>query len=291
MVKEYKRPISIEEALKDLDAFPGSSILAGGTFLLSGYSFGSQILRNPAGFLAAGDSRAAGSPPSAPLCVIDVSRILPDSIERKGTSLRIGALCTFQKIAESRDVPEVFRKAAMSMANRNIRNRATVGGNLGANKSCASLVPLLLALEAEVEFATRYNLKEKSGLASWLADPKGIILAVTATLEPGMCGSSMRSSRTACDLSTSTVALVYKKDEGRMHDLRIALGGFGPCARRFPEIESLFEGKNLPASGDIEKAVLPLLKAISDQRGSAEFKQHRGAVLLADALLQAEACI
>ena len=96
-----------------------------------------------------------------------------------------------------------------------------------------------------------------------------------------------RWNRAACDLSVLGVAVAYGIESGRVDGLRIALGGLGPKARRFPVLEALFEGRPLPAREEIEAAAAPLLKPIDDLRASAAFKRLRGAQLLADALIGA----
>jgi len=263
MVKEFFRPASIDEAL-DLLAAPGALALAGGTYAMA---------------FEARDK---------PERVVDIGKAVPRSIERRGASLVLGAGATFQEIIESRAAPAVIKAAAASMANRNTRNRATVGGNLGANKSCASLVPVLLALGATVEAKSRGKPAAVLPLSDWLAKPDGLVLTVSVPVIAGVRSASLRSSRTACDIATGTAACAYRLEGGKITGLRIAVGGFGPHAAPRPDLAGLFEGEALPAKADIEKAALPLLKARADQRGSAEYKQLRGAALLADALHAAE---
>lgn len=225
--------------------------------------------------------------------IVDLAKVLPRSLERVQTgaqeqSITIGAGITFQELLESEACPAVIKAAVMTMANRNVRNRATVGGNLGANKSCASLVPILLTLGASLELKERGKALATIPLAQWLASPRGIILSVRVPLRQGLKASSLRSSRTACDIATSTVACAYSLDGGVIKDLSLAIGGFGPKAVIRPDIAALFTGKALAKKADIEKAVLPLLKAKSDMRGSAEFKELLGSTLIADALHAAE---
>lgn len=288
MVKEYARPASIEDALEIYKTVPGSVLLAGGTFVLAGYSFGSHIVRDPVSFLPKGDSRAALSPRKLPESVIDISRLLPSRAERKGSTLTIGAGCTFQNLADSSDVPSIFKHAALSMANRNVRNRATVGGNIAANKSCASLVPLFLAFDAEVEFAVRGKKVSRLPLAQWLGRPEGILLSVSVKIADGLFGSGKRHRRTACDIATATAAAVFTRDGNILRNVRIAMGGFGPVSRRYPELEAELEGKIPGTQAEIETLASRFLSAITDQRGSAEYKIKCGSVLLADALLEAE---
>lgn len=271
MVNDYLKPKSVDEALASLAA-PGSVALAGGTWLLVGEEHGTKADLGR---------------------VVDIGELVPAGIERKGSGLRIGAGATFQALADSPALPACVRRAALSMANRNTRNRATLGGNLGADKSCASLVPILLALDATVDYATRGEdgkvATKTAPLAAWLERKEGLALAVAFETPAGLRAATGRASRTACDVATATVGVSYRLEGGVVKGLRVAMGGFGPHARRKPELEALFEGKGLPSKPEIEKLAEGRLHAISDQRGSAEYKRRRGAVILADALAGAEA--
>ncbi|GAB1482445.1 xanthine dehydrogenase FAD-binding subunit XdhB [Treponema sp.] len=269
MVNEYFKASSLEDALGLLEAKPGANLLAGGTFFMAGY------LR--------------GSGPTSPAktrldIVIDIGPLLSRKISKEDGRLCIGAGVSFQELAESAEVPVQLRNAALTMANRNTRNRATVGGNLGANKSCASLIPFFLAADARVAVQRKDEKQTEMALAKWLSEPKGIVLNLSFPLEPGMLAATLRSSRTACDVATSTAAVAYRLEGTTIRDLRIALGGFGPHARRWPELEALFEGKSLASKADIEKMASGFLLVAADQRGSEDYKRHRGATLLSDAL-------
>jgi CO/xanthine dehydrogenase FAD-binding subunit len=121
----------------------------------------------------------------------------------------------------------------------------------------------------------------------WLSEPSGIILRLHLPIEADRRGAYLRWSRSSCDISVLTAAVSYKISGGKMNGLKVAMGGLGPKARRFPELEALFEGRPLLPREDIEKSVMPLLKPIDDVRGSAVFKRLRGAALLADALHRA----
>ncbi len=266
MVKDYIKPLSLDEALEAL-AMPGSKAIAGGTFALIGELHGTKA-----------DIERA----------VDIGGLLPESVELRGKELYLGALCSFQALAEAPEAPACLRAAALTMANRNTRNRATVGGNIGANKSCASLVPILLALNVQAEFKALGSAPRRAPLEAWLAKPEGLVLSLSIALEPGTRAASARASRTSCDIATATVGLAYRLEGNMVRGLRVALGGFGPHAMLFPAIAALFEGKSLPPKADIEKAVEPLLHALSDKRGGADYKKRRGAALVADALHAAE---
>lgn len=288
-VQRYLRPASAAEVLEARRADPSARYLAGGTVLL------------------AGDDR------DKPESVIDLGGVLTRGISREGVRvgglaregagaiLAIGAGTTFQELAQSKEAPRCLVEAALTMVNRNTRNRGTVGGNLGADKSCSSLVPLLVALETEVEVVSpsspeprRFELESwlrSRSEASELERTAELVLRVFVPLRARRRAAYRRWNRVACDLSVIGAAVAYEIEssaEGELlRDLHIALGGLGPKARRFPILEALFEGKPLLPRGEIEAAVAPLLKPIDDLRASAAFKRMRGAQLLADAMLEA----
>ena len=288
-VKRFARPSNLEEALAAKRADPGAAYLAGGTLLL------------------AGDGR------DRPESVIDLGPSLPRDIAVEAEVLLLGAGLSFQDLAESAIVPPFLIDAALSMANRNTRNRATLGGNLAADKSCSSLVPLLLALGTELEVLTPFAspsgaealsppMSERLSLEAWLCDrekpdsPRAsdLVLRILVSLGPRRRAAYRRWNRLSCDLSVLGAAVAFDL-EGQgsgaqgISSLHIALGGVGPRARRFPAIEELFEGSALPSRESIEAAVAPLLHPIDDLRASAAFKRLRASQLVAEALLDAAA--
>lgn len=268
-VARYCKAATLDEALEAKRADSASAYLAGGTFLL------------------AGDGR------DKPEAVIDLGSSLPRGLSVVGAALSIGALMTFQELADAEGLPPYLRDAVLTMANRNTRNRATVGGNICADKSCSSLIPILLALDADVEIASpSHGGSESMRLGAWLAarDRAGasrrddLVLGVALRIDPSVRAAYRRWNRVSCDLSVLGAACAYRLEDGRARDLRLALGGLGPKARRRPDIEALFEGAALPSREETEKMVSPLLHPIDDMRASAAFKRLRGAQLIADAL-------
>jgi probable selenate reductase FAD-binding subunit len=268
-VARYNKAATLDEALVAKRLDPCAAYLAGGTLLL------------------AGDGR------DKPEAVIDVGTALPRALRLKGDSLSIGAGTSFQELAEANGLPPCLREAVLTMANRNTRNRATVGGNICADKSCSSLIPILLALDAGLEVVSPTRQEgEAIALEAWLADrdkaepsrKDDLVLRVTLRLDPSVRAGYRRWNRVSCDLSVLGAACAYRLEGGKLQGLRLALGGLGPKARRFPAIERLFEGAALPSREEIEAQAAPLLNPIDDLRASAAFKRLRGAQLIADAL-------
>jgi probable selenate reductase FAD-binding subunit len=270
-VKRYSKARSWQEALELRGAESGARWLAGGTVLL------------------AGDGRDKSD------SVIDLGSAVSRAIEKVDGELSIGACATFQDVAAAPALPRCLIDAALTMVNRNTRNRATLGGNLGADKSCSSLIPLLIALDARVEIASPSSrTPERVGLEAWLdereANParaSDLALRVILPARAGVRAAYRRWNRVSCDLSVLGAAVAFGLEGDRVVGLRLALGGLGPKARRFPELEARFEGRRLPSREEIESAVSPILRPIDDLRASAAFKRLRGAQLLADALTEA----
>lgn len=259
MVNAYFKPKTAEEAARLLATEKDAVLLAGGTYLLT-----SQFAKMP-------------------MAAIAVSGLLPAAIERHDERVIIGAGATFQALAEARSLPKALRDAALAMTDRNIRNRATVGGNIGADKSCASLVPFFLVAEARYSRVGALAV----GAAEWqalAAEERGIAAAVEFAAPAARRFAFSRFARTSCDVAVLTCAASAAFEAGAARGLRIAMGGLGPHARRFPELERLFEGAALPGKAAIEAAAAPLLAPVADARGGAEFKRARAAALLADVL-------
>ena len=271
MVKAYFRPKTAGEALELLSSEEGAVLLAGGTYLMT-----SQFAWRP-------------------MTAIAITDLVPKAIERHGDRIIIGAGATFQDIADSTLLPDALRQAALSMADRNVRNRATIGGNIGADKSCSSLLPFLLVAEA------RYSRAQAPAVtaAEWQAAApaeKGLIAGVEFELPASRRFAVGRYARTSCDVAVLTCAVSAELGAaslGRpaLHGLRIAMGGLSPHARRFPVLESLFEGGPLPDKAAIETAAASFFAPVEDVRGSAAFKRLRAAALLADVLFSLEASL
>ena len=241
MVKQYFKPTNLGEALDLLRADPKAQALAGGTFLMSSRFHAAQ------------------------LSLVSLSDLLPRGMERKGTTLRIGAGASFQDLLDSPLCPPVIASAASGMANRNIRNRATVGGNIGADRSCASLPPVFIAGKARYLLADGTIVSAEAWHSAAHHAHDEIIQAVEIDLPEYRVFAYGKYSRTSCDLAVITCCVsASSTPDGALGDLRIAMGGLSLHPRLFREAESL----------------LPL----ADVRGSADFKRRRAAILLADVM-------
>lgn len=283
MVTDYFRPGSLREALDMLAGEKAGNLLplAGGTYLLSSQFAGRKFR------------------------LVSLASLLPKGVRREGERLVIGAGTNFQELTESGQAPAALRETALGMVDRNIRNRATVGGNIGACKSCSSLLPFFLAARARCSVIGVSHRPDSEPerrsmeLAEWIAagsactEPgsaaapggfRGLVEEVEFDMPEGRRFAYGRYSRTSCDLALISCAVTADIVDGRLVYCTIAMGGMAPLPRRFPELEALFEGAVPPEARRIEELSKNVLQPREDVRGSADFKRYRAAVLLADTI-------
>ena len=148
-VEHFHRPTTVQEAL-DIQREHGedAAFLSGGTLLNSL------------------DRR------SAPSHLVSLDGLHLDTVERTDELLRLGAGCTLQQLLDSDDLPGALRDGCLSVENRSVRNMATLGGYLGGADSTRDLLPILVALEAEVALAGADGVP----VLDYLADPGGALV-------------------------------------------------------------------------------------------------------------------
>ena len=170
-----------------------------------------------------------------------------------------------------------------------VRNLATVGGNLCNAAPSADMVPPLLALDAEVVIAGPRG-HRRVPLASFFVGVRQTVIApdellldiVVSAPGPGSGGSYLRHTpRRELDIAVVGVAAQLTLSDGACAKARIALAAVAPTPLRATAAEQALEGRPVTAA-QIERAAALAVDAarpISDQRGSAEFRRHLVRVL------------
>ncbi len=127
---EYARPSSVDEAIRLLGASDGARALAGGQTLLN-------VMK----------ARAA-----SPDVLVDLNRLEElRTISVHGETLRLGAMATYTQIMASSEVEvsrPILAEVVAQIADVQVRNRGTIGGNACSNDPTNHLPPLLAALGA-----------------------------------------------------------------------------------------------------------------------------------------------
>jgi xanthine dehydrogenase FAD-binding subunit len=281
---EYLTPASLEEAFAAMASHPGEyRIVAGAT---DTYPWAREG--------RAGDVEIP--------VLIDVSKI-PELRERRidGGRIRLGAATPIQRFMDNpafvAALPGMPR-CAVWFADDQIRESATVGGNIVNASPAADCVPPLLAHNAVVEVASRRDGRiamRKIPLTQFIIGPGKTALGsneLVTTIEcdalPGYGGSFEKvGHRRSLVISLVCLAAVVKLDTSRkaIEDVRLAIGGIGPVPSRLADVEALLRG---PVSTDRlqQAAELPVLLVASRTRREYRGEVVRGFVLrgLGDAI-------
>ena len=206
-------------------------------------------------------------------------------ITENGGSLRIGALTTIRDLETSalvRDKLPVLWEAAHQFASLQVRNTATIGGNIcRASPSGETLAPLLV-LEATGKCAFSDGEKNQP-FASFFQGPGKSVLGAKGLLTeidvpyPAAGSKSVylkHAVRGAMDIAMVGVAVMITPDatKANLQDVRIGLGAVAPTPLRAPKAEALLRGKALTIALVKEAAAMAASEAspINDQRSSAE---------------------
>ncbi|MGE3711188.1 MAG: xanthine dehydrogenase family protein subunit M [Hyphomicrobiaceae bacterium] len=177
---------------------------------------------------------------------------------------RLGAATPFQRFLDDADLARalpVLPRCAVWFADDQIRESATVGGNLVNASPAADGTPALLTNNAVVEIARRDNAaltRRTVPLSEFVTGPgkaaigdDEILLSVTCEPTPGYGGAFEKvGHRRSLVISTVCVAALVRMDEsGRIFDdVRLAVGGIGPVPRRLAEVEVVLRSKPLDSS-------------------------------------------
>jgi carbon-monoxide dehydrogenase medium subunit len=279
-------PTSVEECVKTLVSRTGAKTVAGGTDLLPQMKNG--VVKPPV--------------------VIDLSGIaaLKGVASANGAGLRVGACATARELELHPDVRRRYTALADGAAlvgSVQVRNLATVGGNLCNAAPSADMAPPLMALDAEAVIASPRG-ERRVLLASFFQGVRRTVLAadelLVALVVPapaaGSGGSYIRHTpRRELDIAVVGVASQVTVQNGRCVKARIALASVAPTPVHATAAEQSLQGQALTPD-TIERAAtlaVDAAKPISDQRGSAEFRKHLVKVLtrrtLTSALARASA--
>jgi probable selenate reductase FAD-binding subunit len=239
-------------------------------------------------FLAGGTELNQKHSPVRPCHLISLAGLDLGGVATTEQGWVLGATLSFQELLEEPGLPAVLGDAAAKLVNRNVRNVATVGGQLATGKSCADLIPALVALEARVLLAT----PEGSGAVPLLeyvaSKPAGLIVAVEIPAPAAGRGvASTNFTRTANDLSVITAAAALARDDAGVTSPILAIGGVAATVVRLPSVEQALAGAPLPSRERIAALVGAAVQPIDDLRGSAAFKRQLAGQLAADVLIEA----
>jgi len=170
-------------------------------------------------------------------------------------------------------------------ASTQIRNLATLAGNICNASPIGDLNPVLLALGAKVSFGKPGNVKKEVELSNFFLDyrktvlqPDEILYGVGIPIPKAQSyfQSYKISKRMEQDISALSMSFYFEKGQGLLNNLRLAFGGLANRPKRALAFEKKVQGQ--PFSALVEEENLKLLQMdfqpISDMRASAKYRME-----------------
>ena len=269
MWKEYITAFTIDEALQALSKnSPGARIVAGATDLLLELERGTR---------------------SGIECLIDITRI-PNldriTMDEDGV-IHIGPLVTHNQIASSKLMREKaypLARASWEVGAPQIRNRATVAGNIITASPANDTITPLMALDASVVLrSTRGNRKVKlqdfyKGVRKTVLQPDEILVDICFKgLEANQKGTFVKVAlRRAQAISVINLAIVLTMDSNVIRNAVVTLGAVAPTIIHAKIAEEFLIGKSLTEAVMTQAADLARDSAtpIDDIRGTANYRRE-----------------
>ena len=268
----YLRPTSLAEAIKMRADHPDATIFAGGTDVMNRVSQETSL----AGML---DLFALDS-------FVGVSR--------REYGIQIGAATTFSQIVRDPLVNThlpILRDAASQIGALQIQNRGTIGGNIGNASPLGDLLPVLLALDAQVSLASTRGERQVpygefcTGYRRTVMEPDELIVSVSIPILSDRTFQYWRKVGTRKAQATSKVMLagVGETTCNRVALVRLGIGAVADRPIRLTDVEQLLLSKDLDHS-QVEQArtlTLRSLNPIDDLRSTADYRRWVAANLVA----------
>jgi CO/xanthine dehydrogenase FAD-binding subunit len=276
---DFMQPASLAEALAAKAEHPAAVPIAGGTDVMVEINF---------------DVRR-------PEVLLDLNRVTELATwQRRGGQVRLGAGLTYTRlIAELGGLLPGLALAARTVGSPQIRNRGTVGGNLGAASPAGDTHPVLLASGALVEVTSVRGTRVipaagfYAGPKRNVLDPDELITAVLIPVAPGPQQFAKVGTRNAMVIAVCAFALELRPPaDGRPPGVGTGIGSAGPTPLRAREAEDFLAGALAepgvwdsaallpdPVAARFGDLVAAAARPIDDVRGSAAYRRHALGVL------------
>lgn len=280
-ISVLQEPDSIQAAVAMLHADNGLRIIAGGTDVLIRIQHG-------------------GDGWSQLLSLRNIKELEEITLREDGTIV-IGATAPFARIfldpIIKKHLPSLA-EAAVSMGGPQIRNVATIGGNICNGAVSGDSASTLFALDALLKLQS-LDSERIIPIHEFYAGPGKVHLQpgemLTAILIPrssyqGTGGHYIKfAMRKAMDIATLGVSVICRVQDGAFQDLRIGLGVAAPVPIRCAEAEAYALGREVTVATcrEIGKLAVKASKARTSWRASKDYREHLIEVLTERAVLEA----
>ena len=268
---EFLSPTTLADALAARAAHPGSVPIMGGTDVMVELNF---------------DRHRPG-------VLLDLTRIAElTTWEPVDGEIRLGAGVTYTRVIdELGDVLPGLALASRTVGSPQIRNRGTVGGNLGAASPAGDTHPALLAALAEVELSSTSGVRRVpvdefyAGVKRHVGRPDELITAVWVRPATGPQQFSKIGTRNAMVIAVAAFGLALHPDRQRV---AAGIGSAAPTPRRASAAEAFVSAElDWASRGDLSRdltdefgrLVATAAAPIDDVRGTAAYRLHALSVM------------
>jgi CO/xanthine dehydrogenase FAD-binding subunit len=182
--------------------------------------------------------------------LVDLTRLGLSYIKNEEKEIRIGATTTVTELEESKVLNSfaagILPAACAVLADTQLRNVITIGGNIACRYIWANLPPALMALNAEVKITgrKRRTVPVEKFLASKLAPGEFISEVIVPKGSNKGSGTFVRFARTKVDYPLISLAVYAEKQNSKISLLRVAVSGLS-AATRVKTIEEELQGKKI----------------------------------------------
>jgi len=264
---EYYKPRSLDEVWELKEKIPESRYIAGGTDVMV-------------------EIRNGGITPQALISLRSIPNL--NTIE-VGHPTRIGAMATISDLCHNKALQAEFPilvQAAAELGCVQIRNVATIGGNLCNCSPSSDMAPALLVLEAKVHLQNRQG-SRTIPLSEFFSGPgqsclvSGEILTdiLLEPLDQRARAVYLKKGRMKMDLAVASLAVLLEMEGNKCLKARIAAGSVAPVPVRLTKVEALLEGAVLSENTEelfrqAQEAAMKSIAPITDIRSGEEYRRH-----------------
>ena len=261
---DYFRPKSLKEALQLKKTIAGAKFISGGTDLMV------QIKNREL-------------QPTALISLRSIPKLA--NIEINGGA-RIGALATISDIIQHPELGynyPVLAEAARSLGSVQIRNIATIGGNLCNCSPSADIALPLLVLEAKVRLQTAKASREIPIDQFFIGAGESCLasneILTDILLDPPhnkAKATFLKKGRVKMDLAIASLAVLVEMEGGNCHKARIAAGSVAPIPLRLSKVETLLEGNAISKDlvSKAQQLAKKIVSPITDVRATEEYRRQ-----------------
>ncbi len=261
---DYHRPETVEEVLGLKRVLPAATFIAGGTDLM--VRIKNRVLNPPA--------------------LISLRAVTELGGIEDGEHTRIGALTTIDELCRHPLIAErypLLAQAARRLGSRQIRNVATLGGNLCNCSPCADTATPLLVYDAQVQLQGPDGSRQVTlaeffvGPGQTCSSPEEILSQIILPPPPADARTLfMKKGRVKMDLAIASTSVVLVLDGELCQEARLAVGSVAPVALRLPLAESVLAGQKLSSelSAEVARVATTEIAPIGDIRASADYRRQ-----------------